>query len=74
MEPALTTLEIDYTCPELVDDIMVMGEWNNWMPEPMDMGFTPDGQIRYFIETFVPVGYKYRFQFIVNGEIRVDRN
>jgi len=25
-----------------MDDIMVMGEWNNWLPEPMNMEFTPD--------------------------------
>jgi peroxiredoxin len=49
MEPAMTSLEIDYICQEMVDDIMVMGEWNNWMPEAMNMEFTPDSQIRYFI-------------------------
>ena len=60
-EPAQTTLEVEYLSPQMLDDIMVMGEWNNWLPERMDMDFTPDGQFRYFIETVVPLGYKYRF-------------
>jgi hypothetical protein len=73
-EPAQTTLEVDYLSPQMMDDIMVMGEWNNWLPERMDMDFTPDGRFRYFIQTLVPVGYKYRFQFILDGVISVDRN
>ena len=60
-EPAQTTLEVDYLSPQMMDDIMVMGEWNNWLPERMDMDFTADGRFRYFIQTLVPVGYKYRF-------------
>jgi hypothetical protein len=72
-EPALTYLEIQYFTPQMMDDIMVMGEWNNWLPEPMNMDFSPDGQIRYFVQIVVPVGFKYRYQFILNGEIAVDR-
>ena len=37
----------------------------------MDMKFQ-DGQLCYFYEAFVPVGYKYRYQFIINGDITTD--
>jgi 1,4-alpha-glucan branching enzyme len=50
---------------------MVMGEFNNWKPEPMNMNFK-NGRLCYFFEAFVPIGYKYRYQFIINGEIRTD--
>ena len=52
---------------------MIMGEFDNWKPQPMDMKFE-DGSLCYFYEAFVPVGYKYRYQFIINGEITTDPN
>ena len=68
----ISVLEIDYKTNEPVD-IMIMGEFDNWKPQPMNMKFD-DGKLCYFYEAFVPVGYKYRFQFIINGEIKTDPN
>ena len=64
-------LEIAYEVNEPFEDIAVMGEFNNWLPTPMDFIFE-DNKMKYVYETFVPVGYKYRYQFIVNGEICTD--
>jgi 1,4-alpha-glucan branching enzyme len=50
---------------------MVMGEFNNWLPEQMDMRFR-NSELQYFYATVVPVGYKYRYQFIINGQITTD--
>jgi 1,4-alpha-glucan branching enzyme len=58
---------------EPFEDISVMGEFNNWQPAPMDFLFE-DNHMKYSYETIVPVGYKYRYQFIINGEIRVNPN
>jgi len=66
----VAVLEIEYATDEPLD-IMVMGEFNNWKPEPMNMNFK-NGRLCYFFEAFVPIGYKYRYQFIINGEIRTD--
>lgn len=47
-----------------------MGEFNNWMPDLMQR--LTDEAFRY--EVKVEAGYKYRYQFIVKGEITIDSN
>ncbi len=70
---SITVLEISYVVSEPFEDISVMGEFNNWQPCPMDFIFE-NNSMKYIYETVVPVGYKYRYQFIINGEIRVNPN
>lgn len=50
------------------EDVLVMGEFNNWFPEVMSKQFSKQFEFR----VRVPSGYKYRYQFIVNGEITID--
>ena len=50
------------------EDILIMGEFNEWFPEPM----TLLEERKYKYEVSVLPGFKYRFQFIVNGEIVID--
>lgn len=52
------------------EDILIMGEFNNWMPEVMTK---LHGQ-NFEYKVKVTPGFKYRFQFIVNGEITIDPN
>ena len=52
------------------EDILIMGEFNQWFPESMQVR---EGK-RYFYSLKVPAGFKYRYQFIVNGEIVIDPN
>ena len=50
-----------------------MGEFNEWNPEVMKRtSSSEDSSQNFFFETLVPIGYKYRYQFIVNGDIKVD--
>jgi hypothetical protein len=66
----MTILEITYESKDVVD-IMVMGEFNNWRPLTMDMRFE-DNKLIYFVNMEVPIGFKYRFQFLIDGEIKTD--
>ena len=58
----------DITIPD-DEDVLIIGEFNDWFPEPMTKSFDS-----YIYEVKVIPGYKYRFQFIVNGEIIIDPN
>eukprot|EP00347_Sterkiella_histriomuscorum_P004825 403358945 len=50
------------------EEILIMGEFNNWMPDLMQRV-----QGQYFeYKVKVTPGFKYRYQFIVNGEICID--
>ena len=56
----MTRLDIEYEAPELLDDAMVMGEFNNWNPVQMLLKFE-DQKMIYYYQTNVPEGFKYRF-------------
>lgn len=68
------TLKIEYLTPDpMVTDVFVMGEFNSWNLEALDMkGMSEDGLIKFGKDIEVPNGYKYRFQFLVNGEFVTD--
>lgn len=55
------------------EDIMVMGEFNQWNPDlMMREPAQEEGKLRFVYRTKVPIGFKYRYQFIINGEITID--
>lgn len=54
------------------EEILIMGEFNQWLPEPMRR---VEGKPKLFeFEVDVFNGFKYRYQYIVNGEIVIDAN
>ncbi|CDW89559.1 UNKNOWN [Stylonychia lemnae] len=52
------------------EDILIMGEFNNWLPDIMQR---LTNQI-FLYKVDVLAGYRYRYQFIVNGDITIDTN
>ena len=57
-------LEIEYNAARN-EDILIMGDFNKWSPEPMEL---KEDHLYTYVAT-VKVGYKYRYQFIVDGDI-----
>jgi hypothetical protein len=59
---------------DLNNNVMVSGEFNEWYPEFMKRGQDPlTMQLLYYYEKKVLSGFKYRYNFIVNGKIVVDK-
>ena len=52
------------------DDVLIMGEFNEW--NPVSMKKTED--CVFYHEVYVIGGYKYRYQFIINWEISIDES
>ena len=66
-------MTIDYFGDNSIDvseDVLIMGEFNQWMPDVMQR--LEGNHFTYQIDV-IP-GFKYRYQFIVNGEITIDYN
>ena len=58
----------------VVNKVMVMGQFNSWLPEIMETYSEEECQVdptlskTYFYKTKVLVGYKYRYYFQVNND------
>ena len=68
-------MRIIYTIPNELksrrgQEVMIMGEFNEWVPQLMEE-ITKD---TFTYQTNVIPGLKYRYQFIVNGDITIDQN
>ena len=61
-------LEIEYRAARN-GDILIMGDFNQWSPEQMER----KDDCLYSYKATVTVGYKYRYQFIVDGNIEIDQ-
>lgn len=56
-----TALTIDFECPANLEDVMVMGEFNMWVPEFMNKELVDDKKARFVHTVQVPEGFKYRY-------------
>ena len=61
-------LEIEYKAARN-GDILIMGDFNKWSPESMEK----KEDCLYTYKAMVTAGFKYRYQFIVDGSIEVDQ-
>ncbi|MCK9374217.1 MAG: hypothetical protein M0P91_13625 [Sulfuricurvum sp.] len=54
---------------ETIETVVISGEWNDWIDEPMKM--KKNGE--YFITKILNVGYIYQFGYKINGnEWKID--
>lgn len=68
------SLDKEVQQPGAIEDVMIIGEFNQWKADFMTKIDTDDGQVMFKYFTNVISGFKYRFKFIVNGEIVIDKS
>ena len=72
----MTVIEIVTHQDWVKGDVMIMGEFNMWTPDVMENGGANEetGMVKWVFKARVPAGYRYRFEFLVEGDIISDPN
>ena len=74
-KPDGSTCTLSITYDTRAEEVCIMGEFNNWAIEIMaksESTVRPEFS-RFTYEAQVPAGYKYRYVYIVDGDMRVNR-